>query len=99
MRDNRLTEAMGDHWYDGKKVYRPSDGKEFTGPHERNRDFSTWQDFGYLWEWACEQVWWPPFIDSFYWIEASSGMEAILHHIHPDRFANAVDEYLQGRSQ
>ena len=73
----------------------------------RNNDFSTWGGFGKLWEWTSKQEWW----DSFYPYSLCSqsvtvstlcysGQDEIFHifdqkFIDPDKFANAVYEYLK----
>lgn len=86
MRDKFLTEAMGGRWCGG------IDGCDI--------DFSTWEDFGELWEWAQEQEWWADVVRwDFYTDE-----EGITHGanfiqeglIHPNHFADAIYEYLKG---
>lgn len=73
-KDEFLTEKMGLYW----TSYKPD-----------QEDFSTWEGFGKLWEWAKVQEWWGTFIiqKQFIWLDI----------IHPDRFANAVAKYLGWR--
>lgn len=68
--------------------------------------FSDWEGFGKLWEWAQEQEWFQDLMESM-WDEVVYGtyrtveliVGASVHpiHVHPDRFANAVYEFLKGR--
>lgn len=58
------------------------------GPH----NFSTWTGFGKLWEWAQKQEW----FQSFY--EAIGEWEIINNYIHPDRFADAIYQFLKERA-
>lgn len=81
-RDKYLTEAMGGTYFNGssKMIYRP--------------DFSTWHDFGNLWEWAQKQYWWKDFIEN---LNITFIYTLIpTQFIHPSRFADAVYEYLKG---
>jgi hypothetical protein len=57
-------------------------------------DFSTWDGFGKLWEWAIRQLQW-----FGHFVEQSGSLGACLHVslIDPDHFANAIYEYLKGR--
>lgn len=104
-RDKYLTEAMGLCYHDIKlKSDYPRDtlisycsicGEEYVG----NIDFSTWEGFGKLWEWAKEQKWWDEFRRSL-----AIGFDQIIYfvadlepHIHPDRFADAVYNFLRRR--
>jgi len=49
-RDKFLTEAMGECWH-GISDYS-----------EKEQNYSTWQGFGKIWEWAKVQEWWGDFI-------------------------------------
>ena len=53
-------------------------------------NFSTWEGFGKLWEWSQKQEWWVGFmIDNSKIHPMKSGI------INPDRFADAVYNYLK----
>ena len=54
-------------------------------------NFSTWQGFGQAWEWAQKQGWWEDF-----WIYSNDD-NGIIDFIHPDRFADALYEFLKDR--
>lgn len=56
------------------------------------RDFSTWENFGKLWEWSQQQEWWREF--SFDVLRAPY---IFLELINPDNFANAVCEFLKSK--
>ena len=62
----------------------------------RSSWYSTWQGFGELWEWAIKQEWWLSF--GYRHGDVSLG-QAIFsqYYINPDRFADAVYEYLRER--
>ena len=59
----------------------------------KQNNFSTWEGFGKLWEWAQKQKWW----DDFWWSPngIGDGTQEDIYFVHPDRFADAVYEYLQ----
>ena len=106
-RDKFLTEAMGECWHDWRDVDQnlnevgyPSHlemcfrckktwGSYAGIPPSGRIDFSTWEGFGKLWTWAINQVWLNQFFGQFVSWE---------YLIHPDRFANAVHEFLRARS-
>lgn len=61
------------------------------GIRNSNIDFSTWEGFGKLWEWAKKQEWWhKEFLYKQYMGD--------LKLIHPDRFADAVYTFLTENS-
>ena len=100
MRDKFLTEAMELCWHDLAKVgkyqmacFKCGKAKQFA----LNPDFSTWQDFGQLWEWAIKQDWWSDLWSEIYGETDFSAYpyEEFTKYIHPDRFANALYEYLK----
>jgi len=104
-RDKFLTEAMGECWHNKKEIFSKPDPQSFNGgkieTHYRcgickmlwkqQNNFSTWEGFGMLWEWAIDQKWW----DVLYYFLFSTGSAEMKEFIHPDRFANAVYDYLQ----
>lgn len=57
-------------------------------------DFSTWFGFGELWEWSKEQDWCKEFRQIYLNKAASEGV-IVAFLINPDRFANAVYEFLK----
>jgi hypothetical protein len=101
-RDKFLTEQMGECWHDLFRhcskcaAYCRKCQKEI---YEEQNNFSTWEGFGKLWEWAQKQEWWREFHNQFLstpW-KVSKLMNTDL--VHPDRFADAVYEYLRQREQ
>jgi hypothetical protein len=58
-------------------------------------DFSTWTNFGKLWEWAQGQEWWSWFVHE-YIFDSMEGFQD-LSLIHPDRFADALYQFLKER--
>lgn len=107
-RDRFLTEAMGECWHEmevtgkvrlnGFQVERCKHcGKkdDFLGDYTPN-DFSTWEGFGKLWEWTQKQEWWIVFcqFESNLSIDTSCIIKRLIH---PDRFADAVYEFLRER--
>lgn len=86
MRDKFLTEAiigLTKEWSHGTDQFRAI-------------DFSTWEGFGKLWEWALKQEWFKEipfnFDDNRY---HDDYMLFPVDFIHPDRLADAVYEYLK----
>jgi hypothetical protein len=84
-RDKFLTEAMGINggWYNHEYVQKWG-----------IIDFQKWAAFGMLWEWAQKQEWWNDFFQSSCY-EANDWFQLLIN---PDRFANAVYEFLKENS-
>jgi len=59
-----------------------------------NPDLSTWPGFGLLWEWAQKQEWFTKF-KYFYIGGATEVFMKLGESIHPDKFADALYEYLK----
>ena len=117
MRDKFLTEALGECWHTNSAdwefrapwPYRclcgyGTDYKVELDQHccDSQPDFSTWEGFGKLWEWAQKQDWWCEFF--VYHVQnpkRDTEDETALHtwtkNINPTRFANVVYEFLQRR--
>ena len=92
MRDKFLTEAMGwKHWNSigDKHYYIPTDF--VPRDPELMLDFSTWDAFGVLWNWAQQQEWWT----AFAFKHTGHGTFYPDGLIHPDRFADAVYNFLK----
>ena len=94
-RETFLCEAMGICWHENFPVCDKC-GEEYdvVDFHNSLPDFSTWEGFGKLFEWATQQDWFSVFLDNFFFIDATNGLTALIHHIHPDRFADAVYEFI-----
>jgi hypothetical protein len=98
-----LAEAMGECWHEfeirklpdssfhGRVCCHCGDYQTLAIPM---LDFSTWEGFGKLWEFAIKQEWWNDFINSIggwtIWVEP----EKIIH---PETFAKSIAQYLQER--
>ena len=107
-RDKFLTEAMGQCYHDplgGMTPLRTHCSKCDTPLPIFNPNFSTWQGFGLLWSWVLSQEWYWHF--DCHLMYAPSGHEftkndsdGYLHkdYIHPDKFADAVYEYLKNKN-
>lgn len=111
-RDKFLTEAMGKCWHewywDSKERINKCQkcnivywdwAKSFGRP---NYEFSTWKDFGILWEWASKQYWWKKFVSWDYekrWDADRREKDNwwYLDLINPDFFANALYEFMKGK--
>lgn len=61
---------------------------------KQNRD---WSDFGLLWEWSKKQDWWVDFEESTLYSGGAThyGGWFDTDFINPDRFADAVYDYLK----
>lgn len=103
-RNKFLTEAMG-----GGNVYINKHGEIYAWLPEKDDDkrdirvrwpdFSTWPGFGKLWELAQAQEWWSDFLVSMGAEQPFGSVRNIVTDtIHPDRFADAVYEFLQERT-
>lgn len=68
----------------------------------KNRTFDNWQDFGDLWEAAQKKEWFDLFYDDALCEYEDGDMYAfhifIPSYINPDRFSNAVYEFLKKES-
>lgn len=85
-RDKFLTEVMGLLCKCGE-----------SGCDGNIQQFSTWENFGKLWEWSQKQKWFPELIRQTCYYEMcrnefSKGHKSIVN---PDYFANAVYAYLK----
>lgn len=73
-------------------MFEKSFSSATRSPWDRLRvgaDFSTWDGFGKLWEWAKQQDWWADFMSAD--VDAVDFFEDLIH---PDRFADAVHNEL-----
>lgn len=95
-RDKYLTEAIGwelDELDPAYKIYVSPIGEYRTCPI----DFSTPNGFFQLWNWAQKQEWW---ID--YGQGLTGNWDSVgnwRQYINPDKFADAVHEYLKERGK
>lgn len=93
-RDKFLTEAMSEYKHEWDKDYYLAWRlvcDMYCIPISYN--FSTWEGFGKLWEWAQKQEWW----SGFGYVYGQAGVSGnILNEqwISPNRFADAVYKYL-----
>jgi hypothetical protein len=86
-RDKYLTEAMGECWPD----FAPNGFCRKCNCDKRfpyHIDFSTWQGFGKLLEWAKEQIWW----DTFQYRNSPYFMDGSL--VDPEEFADTLYEFI-----
>lgn len=91
-RDKFLTEAMEEEF------------SQYTHEIYKENNLSTWEGFGKLWEWAQKQEWWKEFCfspigDGYHCYIVSKGLDKFAigcAYIHPDRFADAVYQFLKG---
>lgn len=100
-RDKFLTEAMGECWHEGWQpdedatLYYCSNCSTYYSQQaidEQRSLFSTWAGFGRLWTFAHQQEWWADFVNRLIDKELTKAFPACF--IHPDRFADAVYEFL-----
>ncbi len=59
---------------------------------EGHVDFSTWPRFGLLWEWAIKRDDWDKFVC---FVEEEIITHILIYLVNPDRFANAIYEWLK----
>lgn len=99
-RDRFITEYFSECWHESSDN-RYCD-KCYAGL-SYNKKFSTWEGFGWLWEKCKEKDWWFNFVK---WVERQNLYEGPdgRHYINafwylnlpdPDRFADAVEQYLK----
>ena len=102
-RDKYLTEQMGECWHElaGKKRLVCSKCLKLFVNHT---DFSTWEGFGKLWDWSQKQEWWDTFVmKELHYSHRThyDGVNYVYENrlddelVNPDRFADAVYEYLK----
>jgi len=90
-RDKFLTEAIGYKIHTDGLSY-PKDEPRLVGP----LNFSTWNGFGKLWNWAKSQDWWKNFqSDNIAHPGGYAGINSDF--INPDEFAKVVYEYLKNK--
>ena len=66
----------------------PPEKSKYLMEYETIPDFSTWEGFGKLWEWAIEQEWWYEF-----WIEQEWSKPNLKN------FANAIYKFLKEKEK
>lgn len=108
LRDKFLTEAMGKCWhekyehfestfedrYDKYKCKQCHRESSYT-PHLPRMNFSTWKDFGNLYEWARKQSWWNQFAGNNLGTWSQNGKVVFIQEnfIQPDKFSDALYEW------
>ena len=91
-RDRFLTETLGKCYHDWEpcwaKPSRCTKCKREMQSHEGYGDnnFSSWENFGKLWEWANEQPWWNEF-----WVKNAKHIQTIID---PTYFADSMYKFL-----
>ena len=88
---DRMTILRSFDTYEAASAYS-SKMKSGDAEQRRPHNFSTWQGFGKLWEWAQKQEWWSRFVEDTTGIGDSSLID--VDCIDPDRFADALYEFL-----
>lgn len=109
-RDKYLTEAMGlcHHIFISKGEFPNSTEmcKKCKSPlwvsmaePIFNPNFSTWQGFGGLWEWAIKQEWWYKFSIKIneYDVPVNSCKVIGWNFINPEKFSDALYKFLNER--
>lgn len=102
-RDEFLTEAMGECWHEWDSTLIMDIGtmhackkcpSAVTVKRPYNNNFSTWKDFGKLWEWAIEQEWWGEFMGNS--TDGQSEFDDLIDIdiINPDNLTNAIYKFL-----
>ena len=115
-RDKYLSEAMGECWHEftlDDPHLKPVDGSygickcgyrinylHFHKHLKYNPNFSTWDRFGKLWEWANRQKWWKMFLCFGVYGDYMNGVQNLIEteNINPDIFADAIYNYLKETS-
>lgn len=111
-RDERLTKALGDCWHDFQCIGDGDQDRcihcRKIEPFAKKRiDFSSGDGFMILWDWATisSQRWntrdkygdfWPDFCRANGGGYLGGFITIGQHLIHPDRFADKLDEFLHG---
>lgn len=110
-RDKFLTEVMGLCWHEPRYKKRIRDSYDGILNDEdwcpkckqiyrdlNHFNFSTWESFGMLWEWAVKKEWWKNFLDKITKVDKYDTLlrwSIITDVIFPDKFADAVYEFLK----
>ena len=107
-RDKFLTEAMGVCWHripgyaatlSSRNIFICTTcGSSIS--RESNNNFSSWEGFGKLWEWANSQGWWDYFTFKQQVRKLAFGYNVgvvPIDLINPDAFANAVYKFIKER--
>jgi len=108
-RDKFLTEAMGECWHNEyRQIGQTFEDRYETfvclscnkasaySPSLPRNNFSTWEGFGKLWEWAVKQEWWHNF--QLHYLKGTFGVSPDFFRkrlINPDKLANAIYEFIQ----
>jgi hypothetical protein len=104
-RNKYLTEAMGLEYI--KTITRGKFGDciHYREPNGEDYIVMAGVFFFLLWEWAQDQEWWGMFVidgkdsdKAYIFLTVKSGAYLHVEDINPDRFANAVYDFLKARS-
>lgn len=112
-RDKRLTEAMGECWHEVKLPNFTGIGHvecrkcglvhNYLLDEDWHPDFSTWERFGKLFAWFIQQPWKKELAKKIGTVicdcDECGDFDINVHWINPDRFADAVDEFLREREK
>ena len=112
-RNKFLTEAMGECYHIINRADKCNHCSKELDRHSLNQDFSAWEYFGILWEWSQKQKWWVNFLIKNEYLSTREVSNPHLEYpyreysedvyedmsglINPDRFADAVYEFLKER--
>ena len=101
-RNKFLTEAMGECWHDvrigtlhGVLVNTCRNCGKRRKSDLSNPDFSTWEGFGKLWEWAQKNIPFGTFCELHSNGVDPDNMHIMAGFVNSDRFANAVYEFMK----
>ena len=108
LRDEFLTEAMGKCWHNEYKHLDPTFEDRYDiyvctncnkasaySPSLPRYNFSTWNYFGILYEWARNQKWWNQFAGNNLGKWSFNGKKVFIYedNINPDIFSNILYEW------
>lgn len=102
-RDKFLTEYIGECWHEtigspaGGYCWKCQDSHSKMEPLPNN-NFSEWDNFGKLWNWANYQNWFGTFLRNIVPPYDKNNMVIFCYMINPDKFADALYKYLKDKT-
>lgn len=83
--------------YECSKCKKQGEEHEYGYHNMNNNNFSTWEGFGILWNWAQQQEWFEYICRKILYPPILSNYTSVYLKINPEVFANTLYEFLRSR--
>ena len=93
MRDQFLTEMMGECWHELDEYHCIKCKEMIYQLNEGHQDFSTPEGFFELWNFCKEQEWWLKFVYNEIFVGYEPHPDDVFKYINPTVFADSIAHY------